>query len=96
MHITTIVYTRDSSQRRTKPLATVVLVTKNFGSSRKLYNQHFHNTTVHFVANSEEQADVSFIMREVREQMGDNSLALVGVNGLMLEDQERNTGNKQK
>ena len=35
-------------------------------------------------------------MREVREQMGDNLLALVEVNGLMLEDQERNTGNKQK
>ena len=34
-------------------------------------------------------------MREVREQMGDNLLALVEVNGLMLEDQERNAGNKQ-
>ena len=65
------------------------------GFNGKPYNQHFRNTSVHVVINSETEANAPFILRKVREQMGDNSLVLVGVNGLTFEDQEGTAGNKQ-
>lgn len=79
-----------SLQSRTSPLTTVKVVRTDLDFSGKPYNQHFHNTSVHVVTNSETEANVPFILRKVREQMGDNSLVLVGVN-----DQEGTTGNKQ-
>ena len=83
------------SQSRLSPLARVKVVRPDLGFNGKPYNQHFHNTSVHVVINSETEANAPFILRKVREQMGDNSLVLVGVNGLTFEDQEGTAGNKQ-
>ena len=84
-----------SSQSRLSPLATVKVAKPDLGFSGKPYNQYFHNTSVHVVTNSETEANARFILRKVREQMCDNSLVLVGVNGLTSKDQGGTTGNKQ-
>ena len=56
-----------SSQSRISPLATVKVVRADLDFNEKPYNQHFQNTKVHVVINSETEANVPFILRKVRE-----------------------------
>ena len=73
-------------------LTTVKVVRADIGSNGKPCNFHFHQSTAHINIYSEEQACVDYITSKVRSEMGDETLVLVGPNGLLYYDQDGTRG----
>ena len=81
-----------SRRRLASPLATVKIVKADLGITGRPSNLHKYNISVHINIYNENEACVSYIQERVREEMGDQSLLLVGSNGLMFFDQETTRG----
>lgn len=85
--------TPEASTQPKKALTTVKTIRANL-SNGKPVNLHFHNLTVHINIYKENEACVGYIKRRVREEMRNDSLVLVGSNGLVFYDQEGTRGKK--
>lgn len=83
-----------SSQRRAAPLTTVKVVRADLGANGKPCNFNILNMASHINIYREEDACVAFIEERVRQEMGDETLKLVGTTGLVYYEQEGTTGNK--
>ena len=81
-----------SGRRLASPLATVKVVKADLGITGRPSNFHKYNMSVHINIYNKSEACVSHIQERVREEMGDQSLLLVGSNGLMFFDQEATRG----
>ena len=69
-------------------LTTVKIVRADIRWNGKSCNFHFHQSTAYINIYSEEQACVDYIISKVRSEMGDETLVLVGPNGLFYYDQD--------
>ena len=56
---------------------------------------NYHNLTAHITLYVEEEGCITNIQVKVREEMADNKVAIVGVNGLVLLDQEATRSNSK-
>ena len=74
------------------PLATVKVVKADLGVTGRPSNLHKCNMSVLINICNKNEAFVSNIQERVREEIGDQSLLLVGSNGLMFFDQEATRG----
>ena len=81
-----------SGRRFASPLATIKVVKADLEITGRPSNLHKYNMSVHINIHNENEACVSHIQERVREEMGDQSLLLVGSNGLMFFDQEATRG----
>ena len=81
-----------SGTRLASPLATAKVVKVDLGITGRPSNFHKYNMSVHINIYNENEACVSHIQERVREDIGHQSLLLVGSNGLMFFDQEATRG----
>ena len=81
-----------SGTRLASPLATAKVVKVDLGITGRPSNFHKYNMSVHINIYNENEACVSHIQERVREEIGHQSLLLVGSNGLMFFDQEATRG----
>lgn len=77
---------------RRRVLATIKVVLADIGTNGKPCNWHFHQTAAHINLYTEEQATVGFITSKVRDEMIDQTLVIVGPNGLRFYDQDGTRG----
>lgn len=80
------------STPRRRALAVVKVFRADLGNNGKPCNFHSHNLTVHVNIYNNNQACVTYIMEKVREEMQNETLKLVGTNGLVFYDQEGTQG----
>ena len=80
------------SSRRPVPLTTVKIVRADLGENGKPCNLTLHDLTCHVNILDENEACVQFLEDKVRRQMGDDTLVLVGTNGLKYYEQEGTRG----
>ena len=74
-----------------KALATVKIVKAEIGANRKPIVMHQAEIALVRIF-AEEDANVNYIERKVRQEMDDNTLLIVGATGLRYTDQEGTRG----
>lgn len=88
------ILTQSSSGRRfSSPLATIKIVRVDLGSNGKPTNIHAYNLTAHVNFYQEKDACVDYIQERARIEMDDQTINIVGSNGLIVLDQEATRGN---